>query len=84
MTKSEFRDYIEEKLISEHGILISGEALAKVLGFNSKAAFRKGVERGTVEIPIMTFKNRRGKFAVSSDVAEWITNNRFDSLESSK
>ncbi|WP_223789934.1 hypothetical protein [Marinicella meishanensis] len=84
MTKSEYKKHIEQKLIAEYGILISGEPLSKALGFKSIAAFRKAIERGTIELPIMTFKNRKGKYAVSSDVAEWITNNRFDSLEKNK
>lgn len=81
MTESEFKHHIEQQLINEYGVLVSGDSLHKALGFNSKAAFRKGVERGTVEIPIMSFKNRRGKYALSTDIAEWITKYRFASLE---
>lgn len=84
MTKNEFKDYIEQQLLQEHGILVSGDALHKVLGFRSKMAFRKSLERGTVEVPIISFKNRRGKYALSTDIADWITNNRFDSLEKIK
>ena len=81
MTKNELKDYIEKQLFQEHGVLVSGDALHKVLGYNSKAAFRKGLERGTVEVPILSFKNRRGKYALSTDIAEWITKYRFDSRE---
>ncbi len=84
MTKSEFKQYIEQQLINQYGVLVTGDSLHKALGFNSSAAFRKGVERGTVEIPIMSFKNRRGKYALSTDIAEWITKYRFSSLEKNK
>lgn len=81
VTKSDFRKKLKRELIEEYGILIRANDLYHLLGFASKASFRQGLIRGTVVVPIITFENRRGKFALADDVAHWLTENRFKSLE---
>lgn len=81
MTKDQYKKQLVKELTNDYGTLISGNSLCHLLGFPSMAAFRKGIERGTIEVPILTFDNRRGKFALTKDIAEWLTNNRFKALE---
>lgn len=63
----------------KYGEIIGGYDLAKLLGYKSTAAFRQAVSRN--QIPFITFniENRKGKFAYTNDVINWLTN-----LESSR
>ena len=81
MTKDEFKKNLLDELIQKHGMLIGGIPLSQLLGFPSMAAFRKGLERGVVEVPVITFENRRGKFALAVDISQWLTENRYKVTE---
>lgn len=60
-------------LLQKYGLLIGSSKLATLLGYPSLGAFRTAVYRGTVEIPLFLVKGRRGKFALVSDVEQWIS-----------
>ncbi len=76
-----YESQIEKDLISEYGILISGDPLYKLLGFPSKAAFRQGISKKQIHVPIFRLENRRGRHALAKDIAKWLTKNRFKALE---
>jgi hypothetical protein len=59
-------------LLEQHGPLMHGQVLWQALGYVSAQAFRKAVRAGTVPIVTFTIKTRRGRFARTSDVAQWI------------
>lgn len=80
-SRNNYQKQLEGDLISMYGIVISGDVLYKLLGFPSKAAFRQGIVKGQVHVPIFNLENRRGKHALAKDIAEWLTNNRFKALE---
>ncbi|WP_223788397.1 hypothetical protein [Marinicella meishanensis] len=80
MNKSEYQKLLENELKEKYGTLINSKDLYPLLGFPSLAAFRKGVQRKTIEIPILVFPQRQGKFALAKDVAELLTNARFKSV----
>lgn len=63
---------VERYLLEQHGLLLTGRALWKSIGFQSASAFRRAASRGA--LPVRTFKieGRKGLFAYSSEVAEWI------------
>ena len=84
MEQIEYQKNLEKKLINQYGNVLSGEILSNLMGFPSVAAFRQGIKRGVIDIPIISFKNRRGKFALANDVAEWLTRARYRALEKSK
>ena len=77
MTKHEDDEYqvlvnqIRADLVSAYGPIIGGSNLRKVLGYSTSGAFRQAVYSKTVPIEIFTIEHRRGKFALSIDVAKW-------------
>lgn len=57
----------------EYGPIMTGKTLSAALGYPTLVAFRKSLSRKTVPITIFTLPNRSGKFALTKDVAEWLT-----------
>ncbi len=72
MKKSLTASEIEKDLIELHGYLIGNEDLSLLLGFKTMSAFRQALCRKKIPIEIFTIENRRGKFALAKDVAEWL------------
>lgn len=63
---------LERELTAQHGPMMTGEPLRIALGFPSKESFRQAFARKTTPIPIFTLERRRGKFALTKDVAAWL------------
>lgn len=59
-------------LSSRYGEVIGGEMLSKALGFQSVAAMKQAIKRGTLHIPTFFIESRRGRFALTTDVADWL------------
>lgn len=67
---------LERDLTQLHGPMMMGEALRLALGYPSKDAFRQAIARRTTPIPVFGIEKRRGKFALTKDVAAWIVAQR--------
>ena len=67
---------LELDLKGRYGLMVGGSALWRELGYTSYDAFRKAKQRGTIEVPLFEVPNRRGFFALSSEVACWIATQR--------
>ena len=67
---------LERDLTLLHGPMMTGEPLRLSLGYPSKDAFRQAIARKTVPIPVFGIPKRRGKFALTKDVAAWIAAQR--------
>lgn len=65
-------DALEKWLLSEHGPTVRGSNLAKLLGYANGDAFRHAVSRGV--LPVNTFfeSGKRGRCALTKDIATWI------------
>ena len=63
---------IEDKLFKQNGPILTGDILFKSLGYASADAFRQAVSRGTNPIDVFSIEQRRGKFALTEDVAQWV------------
>lgn len=63
---------IEHGLHERHGPMLGGAALYRALGFPTAAAMRQAVARGRVPVPLFDIENRRGRFALTRDVALWL------------
>jgi len=68
---------LEQKLYNEHGPMMFGDALRKALGYRSGDAFRQAASRGTVPIHTFRIETRRGRFAMTKDVAKWLAEQRY-------
>ncbi|MGE8543227.1 MAG: hypothetical protein ACN6NS_02780 [Acinetobacter johnsonii] len=73
---------IEKELFDRYGPLMADDALRIALGYKSTEAFRQALTRKTVPVPVFSIPNRRGKFALVTDVAAWLANQRNSSLDS--
>ena len=79
MTKQEFaelkfEDKLAEQLLTKHGRLMYGSDLWRTLGYSSAEAFRKARAQNRLEISVFSLPNRRGTFAFTRHVADWIKN----------
>jgi hypothetical protein len=60
------------KLSDQYGPLIGGPDLIKVLGFRSNASFRRTEKLGKLGVSTFEIEGRKGKFALTRDVEEWL------------
>ena len=61
--------------------LLHGDALLQCLGYKSPVAFRQAQTRSTVPVKVFSIQNRRGKFALTRDVALWLATQRVQNVE---
>jgi len=59
-------------LVDAHGLILSAGTAARVLGFSSTDALRLARSRGRLQIPMFRVDGRRGWFASTRDVAQWL------------
>ncbi len=71
---------LEEQLLTQYGPVLTGEDLSRALGYVSYDAFRQAISRKTVQVPLFRIRNRRGTFALSSDVASWLARQRLNEV----
>lgn len=60
--------------------MLGGAALCRALGFPTAAAMRQAVSRGRVPVPLFEIEKRRGRFALTRDVALWLARCRANGL----
>ena len=68
---------LDKDLMDRHGPIIGGEDLWQVLGYKTAAAFRLALKLGDISLPIFNIEKRRGKFALSIDIANWIVDQKY-------
>jgi hypothetical protein len=61
------------RLIEIYGPILGGVELRRALGFKSVSAFNRAIALGRVSIPFFAMEGRRGRFARTSAVAEWLS-----------
>ena len=59
-------------LLESYGPMVNTEGLVKVLNFKNRAALDRSVQRGHVDIKLVRIKDRRGYFALTSDLADYL------------
>jgi len=69
-------EQLYESLLRRYGPMISGDDLRIALGYPSKDAFRQAIVRTTVPVTVFSIEQRRGKFALTKDVAAWLAEQR--------
>ena len=61
-----------ETLLAQHGYLIGGEDLQRLLAFQTAEAFKKAQQRKTLPVELIKIPGRRTRFARTEDVAGWL------------
>lgn len=64
--------HIYQDLLERYGPLLTGEVLRASLGYPSQAAFRQSLCRNTTPVKTFRIPGRRGRFALTLDVAQWL------------
>lgn len=72
---------LRETLLRMHGPLLGGKALVAALGHKNPASLRQARRRGQVAITLFTVPNRRGWFALTQEVADWLANIRMNAQQ---
>lgn len=62
----------EERLSQRHGLMLPSAALAAALGYPTMRAYHQAVSRQTIPVPLFQIEHRRGRFALTRDVARWL------------
>jgi hypothetical protein len=63
---------LELDLLHRYGPMIGHDDLRQALGYVSTDAFRQALSRDQVPVPVFPVPYRRGKYALSKDVAHWL------------
>jgi hypothetical protein len=78
-TNYEMKDLVtrlESRLNEKYGPVLNSDALVEVLGYPSLSSLRQAVLSRKLSLLVFTPENRRGKFALAIDVANWLVNER--------
>ena len=76
MAKKPEEKGLSAQMLQLYGPLMSGPALYKSLGFNSYLAFHRALAADGLGVRVFSIKGRRGKFALTLDVATWLEEQR--------
>lgn len=60
------------ELEGQYGPLLGGELLRQALGYPSPASLRQAYYRQRVPVPVFKIPRRRGLFALTREVAQWL------------
>lgn len=67
---------IYKELTHRHGEIIGGQKLMHILGFSTTSALYQAMKRNTLGLSVFYVEGRRGKFALTIDIAEWLISHR--------
>lgn len=71
---------LTHELLLRYGPMLSGNDLLQALGYKTSDAFRQALSRNLIGVPVFSIAHRRGKFALSKDVAHWLARQRLQSF----
>lgn len=63
---------LRESLVRQYGAVVGGADLSNVLGFKSADTLRKAVKNNTLPLTTFEIPGRKGRFAVTLEVANWL------------
>lgn len=63
------------------GPVIGGKALIRLLGFRTLAAFQRARTMGALRIQTFPLPGRRGHFAVTAEVCDWLIEQRREAAD---
>lgn len=71
---------LHEVMLKEYGPLMGGEDLRRALGYRTWSAFSRAIRTGVPAVKVFEIPGRRGKFALTAEVAAWLVELREQSL----
>jgi hypothetical protein len=67
---------LEARMMRTFGAVIGGGELSRTLGYTTQGAFRQAFARDRLPVPVFFLEGRRGRFALTSDIANWLWTQR--------
>jgi hypothetical protein len=67
---------LRQEMEQVHGPLLGGTKLVAALGHANAASLRQARRRGRVPVPLFSLPQRRGFFALTRDIADWLAEAR--------
>lgn len=64
---------LNDAMLQQYGPLIGGVDLRMALGFRTATTFQRAMREKTLSVPVFDVPGRRGKFALTVDVAAWLS-----------
>lgn len=74
MQTHQYSKLLVAEIKEKYGEIIGGYDLAKLLGYKSTASFRQAISRNQIPFSTFNIENRKGRFAYTNDVLDWLTN----------
>lgn len=71
-SQEDLEEILAKDLLYRYGPLLGQDELWRALGYMSLDGLRQAQARGTVPVHVFSLEKRRGKFALSRDVARWL------------
>jgi hypothetical protein len=71
---------LRQEMEQVHGPLLGGTKLVAALGHANAASLRQARRRGRVPVPLFSLPQRRGFFALTRDVADWLAEARLTAI----
>ena len=71
-------------LLAAHGPVLKSEVLWRALGFGSRSAFNRGIASCNIKIPLFPMPTGRGRYALTRDVARYLTKLRMAAAATSE
>lgn len=75
-TTDAMRSELAHALACQYGPLLSSRDSWRILGFPSPAAYRQALARQRIAVPLFEIAGRRGRFALTQEVAQWLADQR--------
>jgi hypothetical protein len=63
---------LANELSERYGEVIGGRTLWHALGYKTSSAFKQALARKSLSLPIFFMPGRKGHFALTRDVADWL------------
>ena len=60
------------ELSRRYGEVVGGKTLWHILGYKTLAAFKQAILRDSLSLPTFYIEGRKGRYALTSDVATWL------------
>lgn len=78
--KEELKAELIRDLSRRYGELVGGDVLRRLLGYQTMAAFRQAIKRKTLNLPTFFMEGRRGRYALTVDIAEWMSTTKTEAM----
>lgn len=65
---------VKAMMLAKYGPLLSGKELVNALGYPTQTAFWQARRVGRVEVRTFRISGRKGTFALTTEVAAWLSN----------